>query len=107
MIYQEQKATIDNQISIAEYLASFWNPKAVEKAREMRNSSGTHKFKDDSEFEEHMLSGDYKDNPLLDAIKKLKEMDGKNNQLKKAIQKSPRRKLPTDLSNIQSILKKF
>jgi hypothetical protein len=94
---------------LVEYLASFWNLEAVKKIQEARGNSEMHKFKDNNEFEEHILSGDYKNNPLLEAVRKIKEMEGEKDiknleSNKKARLKS---KLPTDLSSIRSTLEKF
>ena len=109
MIYQDRKTMLEHETAITEYLASFWNPEAVKKIQEMRSSSHKHKFKNDQEFEEHILSGEYKENNLLEAIKKIKELEqGNNKRLRNIVQKnSPKSKLPTDLSNIKSTLNKF
>jgi hypothetical protein len=109
MIYQDHKNQLDNQRILVEYLASFWNPEAVKKIQESRNNSSKHKFKENAEFEEHILSGEYKNNPLLDVVKKLKEMDVKKD-IKSSLSNKRGRlkgKLPTDLSTIHSTLEKF
>lgn len=109
MIYQDQKAAIENQTVITEYLASFWNPEAVKKIQEARTNASKHKFKNDKEFEEHILSGEYKENNLLDAIKKIREMEKDNNKRYQNTNSKnfPKSKLPTDLSSIKSTLNKF
>ena len=109
MIYQDQKANVENQTAITEYLASFWNPEAVKKIQEMRSDASKHKFKTDKEFEDHILSGEYKENILLDAVKKIRELEQDSN---KRYQNNnpknfPKSKLPTDLSSIRSTLNKF
>lgn len=109
MIYQDRKIEWENQTAITEYLASFWNPKAVEKAQEIRNSKKQHKFKDDMEFEDHVVSGKYKESTLLDAVRKIRNLDKETNQRIRTIKKKEKRKtkLPTDLSSIHSTLGKF
>jgi len=108
MIYQDRKTELDRNIAITEYLASFWNPEAVKKAKEMRDDAGMHSFKSDNEFEEHVVSGDYKNNPLLDAIKKIRDLEKKERGGRNVRPKgSPKTKLPTNLSSIHSTLEKF
>lgn len=107
MIYQDRKTFIENQTAITEYLASFWNPEAVKKIQEIRADSQKHKFKNDKEFEDHILSGEYKENSLLDAIKKIKELENDKKIKNVTSKKSPKSKLPTDLSSIKSTLNKF
>jgi hypothetical protein len=108
MINQDRKLELDREIAMTEYLASFWNPEAVKKAKEMRDAASQHSFKSDEEFEESIVTGDYKDNPLLDAVKKIRELEksqrgGRNISPKS----SPKSKLPTNLSSINSTLEKF
>lgn len=107
MIYQDRKKELDNNIALADYLASFWNPEAVNKVKDSRERAGLHNFKGDREFEEHILSGEYKENPLLKAIKKIRKMDEKKRVISSEREDSPKSKLPTDLSSIHSTLKKF
>lgn len=107
MIYQDRKLSMENQTAITEYLASFWNPEAVRKIQETRASAQQHKFKNDQEFEEHILSGEYKENTLLDAIKKIKELEKTGNKKNLNYKNSPRSKLPTDLSSIKTTINKF
>lgn len=109
MIYQDRKLELDNQLAITEYLASFWNPEAVKKIQETRSNSAKHKFKEDQEFEEYVLSGNYKHNPLLDAVQKIKQLEmDKNIKVPQSNNRgSSKSKLPTNLSSIRSTMEKF
>lgn len=108
MIYQDNKRDMDNQVALAEYLASFWNPEGVKKAQEIRNSRSKHNFKSDKDFEEEIVSGKYKQNPLLEAIIKARELEKQERrQVEKTNNRAPRSKLPTDLSVIKSTIGKF
>ena len=56
MILKEHRVAFDRQVSLVEYLASFWNHEAVQKVREMREQRKDHAFKSDEEFEESILN---------------------------------------------------
>jgi len=108
MIYQDRKSELDHEIAITEYLASFWNPEAVRQAKKMKNSAEQHNFKNDEEFEEHIISGDYKDNPMLDAVRKIRSIEKKQRGGRDVkSKKPPKTKLPTNLSSIHSALESF
>jgi len=109
MVYQDKKKEIEEQTAFADYLASFWNPEAVKKVQEVRKSASQHRFKGDTEFEENVVSGEYKDNPLIDAILKLREIEGRNEKRRRATEnkRAPKSKLPTDLSSIRKTLDRF
>ena len=107
MIYKDKKLELENQTSALDYLASFWNPEAVKKVQEIRAQKAAHRFKSDSEFEEHVLSGEYKQHDLLEAVIKMRELESSNNQRLKEQAKKSKTKLPTDLSSIQNTLRKF
>lgn len=107
MVYKDKKTELDNITSLVEYLASFWNPEAVKKIQEIRQNASQHKFKSDNEFEEEVISGDYKNNPLLQAIQKIRENEKSLQQNYNTSKRGLRSKLPTDLSVIQSTLEKF
>ena len=92
---------------MADYLASFWNPEAVKKVQEARAQKTAHRFKHDNEFEEDVVSGNYKDNPLLDAVIKMRELQGSNNRRLSAEAKQAKTKRPTNLKEIQDTLRKF
>lgn len=106
LIYQDRKYELDQQTAFVEYAASFWNPEAVKKIQESRTSAAQHKFKSDQEFEEDILSGKYKENTLLDAIKKIRSLDQQNKQQSIPNKHHPKSKLPTDLSSLHSSVEK-
>lgn len=106
MINQDQKKELDHEIAITEYLASFWNPEAVQKIKEQRISRETHNFKNDEEFEQHVLSGDYKSSPILDAVRKLRELE-QNYKTSVPEDKARSTKLPKDLSTLKSVIEDF
>lgn len=101
---QDQKSEADNNILFIEYLASFWNPEAVSKIKEARDSKSNHNFKNDDEFEEEVLSKSFKDNKYVDAIRKLREAEGKDSL--RNINK-PKSKQAINLDAIHSTIKKF
>ncbi len=107
LIYQDRKYEIDQQTAFTEYLASFWNPEAVKKIQESRASASQHKFKSDQEFEDDILSGKYKENSLLDAIKKIRELEQQNKKQPMSNKHSPKSKLPTDLSSLHLPIEKI
>lgn len=104
MLAQDQKNTFDQQLSFTEYLASFWNAEAVKNIRDSRAQAEQHAFQSDEEFEKSVLEGSYKNNPLLEAIQKIREAE-------KGMEKiNPRRekiKAPTDLAALSKLIKKF
>jgi len=91
---------------MTEYLASFWNPEAVAKAKEMRESRGLHAFKDDVEFEKSILTGEYKNNKYIDAIRKLKDAESIGPIAKKR-GTDGKTNLPDDLSSINYTRESF
>jgi hypothetical protein len=105
MIEHDKTIERDYFLGMADYLASFWNPEGVRKVQEIRNSKSLHAFKDDQEFEESIVTGDYKNSPILDAVIKLRKMEQDKNYVKN--ENHPKTKLPTDLSSIKTTLTKF
>jgi len=69
MVNQDEKEEYEHNISLIEYLASFWNAEAVKSIREMRDSSGNHNFMNDEDFEEQVLSRSFVDDPIIQSIK--------------------------------------
>lgn len=102
MISQEKKRDFNKELAFTEYLASFWNHKAVKSIQESRETSQRHTFDDDQSFEGKILSGAYKDDPLVKAIQKLKNSEELNNKTVKDKTKSI-----TDLGTISGMIKKF
>lgn len=104
MIHKDKTQANDFNIALADYLASFWNAEAVKKVQEARKSSGNHRFKNDEEFEKSMIERTYKENPLLDAVIKLRNLEDENIATNS---RHPKTKMPTDLSAIYKTLNKF
>jgi hypothetical protein len=69
MFYQDEKDQYDYDLSITEYLASFWNAEAVKKIRDSRESIEDPRFMDDAEFEAQILNRAFKDDHIVQAIK--------------------------------------
>lgn len=104
MIYQDQKREHDRELAMTEYMAAFWNPEAVKKIQQTRTEAAKHKFKSDTEFEESIISGDYKNNPILEAVKQL----GLLNDNKKVIPEKPgKSKSATNLANLKQTIESF
>ena len=109
MLAQDDKAGFDRELQFNEYLASFWNYEAVKSVKEQRSKREQHKFKSDEEFEQSILNEEYKNNPWLDKLKKIKEhnanLDG--NDIRTRSRRDARMfKPPTDLSYLASLTKK-
>ena len=101
MISQEKKREFNKELAFTEYLASFWNHKAVKEIKEARENSKHHTFDDDQNFQNKLLSGAYKDDPLVKAIQKLKNSGEFNNKTVKE-----KTKTATDLSALSDMIKK-
>lgn len=104
MIAKDRKEEQETQIALFEYLASFWNAEAVKKIREAREVNDQHRFQNDAEFEESMVSGDYKNNPIVDAVINMRKKEAEGSL---ANVRQPKTKLPTDLSSIKTVLNNF
>jgi hypothetical protein len=107
MILKEKKSEFERQIDLMEYLASFWNHEAVKKVREVRAQRENHAFKDDEEFEESILNESYKNDPLVQALKKIKEREEAERMGKTPREDYRKSKPPTDLSALSKLIKNF
>jgi hypothetical protein len=111
MIAEDKKEEYEKELTLTEYLASFWNSEAVQKVRETRASRESHAFKADAEFEKSILTDEYKSSPLLEAVKKLKQMEQEEEMASAYNNPNRRRKSkakePTNLSELSRIIKKF
>ena len=109
MLSKDKVREYDVMTTMADYLASFWNPEGVKKVQEIRNSQSSHTFQDDKKFEESMITREYKNNPLLDAVIKMRKLERGEAEGNANIEEKPhpKSKLPTDLSSIRSTLNKF
>ncbi len=73
MIFEDKEKNLDKWISLLEYHASFSNYEGVQKAKDYRNSMKESSIKEAEEFIETAKTNDFKNNPLIDAIKKMRE----------------------------------
>lgn len=79
-IYLDEKSDFEQKRDFVEYMASFWNPEGVRKIQESRATREQHAFADDQEFERQVVEEDYKNNPYVQAVRKLRAMEDANNQ---------------------------
>lgn len=76
----DEKEEFESQRDLIEYLASFWNPEAVHNIKQSRKTQDSHSFANDKEFERQVLDEEYKSNPYIQAIMKLRKSKDANNQ---------------------------
>lgn len=105
MIFNDQKKDHEREVALVEYLAAFWNPESVKKIQNSRADAAKHKFQDNHEFEQSVLSGEFKSNPLLETIKQLGILNNKNKKV--SVDKSGKRKQPTNLANLKQTIESF
>jgi len=65
MLRDDEELDFNHKIDHTEYLASFWNSEAVERIRSIRDSKSDERFASDEEFEQQILSEEYKKNDEL------------------------------------------
>jgi hypothetical protein len=106
MIARDKRLENETQLAFYDYLASFWNAEAVRKAQEIRSKKELHSFKGDEEFEDSIVSGEYRKNELLDAVLKMRKAQGSENFDNKVKEYSKVR-IPGDMSSINNMLEKF
>jgi hypothetical protein len=73
MIAQEKEKEVEKTISYLDYHASFTNYEGVKKAKEARESQKEDVVKEAEEFIEEAKNNNFKNNPLIEAIKKIRE----------------------------------
>jgi hypothetical protein len=101
MVAADQKETYDLYLDFSEYLASFWNAEAVQKIKSSRVRPEDQGFASDEEFEEQVLTGAFKENDIVKAIKdKYKNTNLADNNMGS---KERTRRLPKDLSGIRDL----
>lgn len=106
MLYKEKVEEAKEQINLAEYIASFWNSEAVKKIKEARKQTEQHKFATDEEFENQIKTEEYKNSPIVQALKKIREADEAINaaNLNNIKQAGPKKiKMPTDLEYLATL----
>ena len=101
MLFFDRKYQNDKDLYLTEYMASFWNAEAVRKVRETRERASQHNFANDKEFEEQVISGTFKDNPLIKALEKIrKEENANNGNLIRGNGRLGKIKSPTNLTSL-------
>lgn len=78
MIASEKEREFEKMLSFLEYHAAFTNGEGVSKARQYRESQKDGFIKETEEFVESAKANDFKNNPLIEAIKKIREAGNKN-----------------------------
>ena len=73
MIAQEKEREVERTISFLDYHASFSNYEGVKRAKEARESQKEDAIKEAEEFIEEAKNNNFKNNPLIEAIKKIRE----------------------------------
>ena len=73
MISEDKKRDFDATLGLVDYHASFWNPEGVKKIKEYRESLKEESIKEAEEFVKTAVTGEFKNNPLIDAIKKIRQ----------------------------------
>ena len=73
MIAQEKEKEVERTISYLDYHASFSNYEGVKKAKEFRESQKEDVVKEAEDFIEEAKNNNFKNNPLIDAIRKIRE----------------------------------
>ena len=72
MLAEDKKKNFEDTLSIVEYHASFWNSEGVKKIKEYRASQTEEAIKEAEDFVENVKKNEFKNNPLIEAIKKLR-----------------------------------
>lgn len=73
MIAQEKEKEVERTISYLDYHASFSNYEGVKRAKESRESQKEDVAKEAEDFIEEAKNNNFKNNPLIDAIRKIRE----------------------------------
>lgn len=73
MIAEDKERELERSLSFLEYHASFTNYEGVKKAKEFRKDKSNDKEKEDEEFLNSVKTNEFKNNPLIEAIKRLRE----------------------------------
>lgn len=73
MILQDKERDLERTLSYLDYHAAFSNYEGVMKAKQLREAQKEESIKETEEFIESAKRNEFKNNPLIDAIKKLRE----------------------------------
>jgi len=80
MILQDKERELEKFLSYLDYHAAFSNYEGVKKAKEFRESQKEDSIKEAEEFIESARNNEFKNNPLIDAIKRLREANSNINE---------------------------
>lgn len=106
MLLKEDRKEFERNLELVEYLASFWNHKAVEQIRENRDSRKKHRFMSDEEFEQSVMDEDFKKNPWIERLRKIRGYNAnlEGNDIRTRTKRRAKMvKAPTDLSYLASL----
>ncbi len=103
MVSIEEKREYETQLQFTEYMASFWNYEAVKKVREGRDRRKQHAFLSDQDFEESVKQEDFKKNPWIDRLVKMRKSTANLEGYNDLKRKRELIKSPTDLSYLASL----
>lgn len=73
MIMQDKERDLERTLSYLDYHASFTNYEGVMKAKEFRKNQTDEAKEETEKFLESAKNNEFKNNPLIDAIKKLRD----------------------------------
>lgn len=100
MIAKDEEEEYNKDISITEYLASFWNAEAVQKIKAMRDSKSDQRFASDEEFEKQILENSFKDDEFLKSVIGDEENTNSNDNIRRGIREA---RIPKDLSSLRKL----
>lgn len=75
MLANDKEREFEQNLSYLEYHAAFSNHDGVKKAKEFREAHKEESIKESEEFIESAKTNEFKNNPLIDAIKKMREAE--------------------------------
>lgn len=105
MFFQEEEDEYKKELNLFEYHASFWNAEGVKRIREIRERKENPHI--DKEFEEVVKKGDFKENPLIKALQKMRQdtnLQDKDIESQRP-KKTRRMKAPIDLDKLAKTTK--
>jgi len=102
MVSKDKKDQFELARNLVEYQISFDHGEAIRKIKQSREAAEDHTFMDDDKFEEFIKNDNFKNNPVLNAIKASKSAANLNNNI--AASNKVRR--PLDLDSIAGIVRK-
>jgi Zn-dependent oligopeptidase len=103
MVAKEERRDYEMFLQFTEYAASFWNYEAVKKIRENRERRKQHAFLSDQEFEKSVKEKEFKNNPWVDRILKMRENNANLRDYSDLKERQRMVKSPTDLSYLASL----